>query len=365
MQRALATTENALHRAVADTGAPGITAEIRADGDTWFGTAGKADTATGRVREQAERFRIGSTTKTFVATVVLQLVAEGRLSLDDTVERHLPSVVTGNGNDGRAVTVRQLLNHTSGIFNYSNDPKLFTRYVGPAFLEHRYDSITPEQLVKVAMEHPPAFEPGSAFSYSNTNYALAGMIAERITGNSLSAEISRRISAPLGLTGTYLPGEEAEVRGPHPRHYSTLFATTPDPEIYDVTEMNQSSTWAAGGMVSTVGDLNRFYQALMAGQLLPPAQQRAMFTTVPTDGSGWIPDTEYGLGVFAQRLPCGTTVWGNGGATFGSWTYAMGTRDGGHRIAANVNGDWSGLGVFNDVLNAEFCQAPGGDQPRG
>lgn len=119
--------------------------------------------------------------------------------------------------------------------------------------------------------------------------------------------------------------------------------------------MNQSFAWAAGGIVSTTSDLNRFFGALLGGRLLPPAQQREMFTTVATQN--WIPDTRYGLGVFSQKLSCGVTVWGNAGATYGSWAYAMGSRDGKHMVTSQVNGDWSGLSVFNDVLAAEFCPA--------
>jgi D-alanyl-D-alanine carboxypeptidase len=122
--------------------------------------------------------------------------------------------------------------------------------------------------------------------------------------------------------------------------------------------MNPSTAWAAGGMVSTAGDLNRFFSALLGGRLLPPDQQREMFITVSTDGAGWIPDTRYGLGVFSQTLPCGVTVWGNGGAIHGSWSYAMGSRDGRRLVSQNINGDWLGLGIFNEVLQAEFCPGP-------
>ncbi|MET8800640.1 serine hydrolase [Nocardia sp. NPDC004568] len=132
---------------------------------------------------------------------------------------------------------------------------------------------------------------------------------------------------------------------------------TPAPTIYDATEMNQSFAWSAGGIISTTGDLHRFFGALLGGRLLPPAQQQELLTTVPTDGSNWIPGTRYGLGIFAQTLACGVTVWGNGGATYGSWTYAMGSQDGAHLLTSNMNGGWSDLGPFTDVLTAEFCPA--------
>ncbi|WP_433417815.1 serine hydrolase domain-containing protein [Microtetraspora malaysiensis] len=339
-----------LDRAVTEGGIPGILTEIRDGHGRWFGSAGVADTATGRKRMPQHRFRIGSTTKTFVATVALQLVAEGRLSLDDTVDEWLPGLVHGNGHDGGKITIRQLLNNTSGIFNYLQDQEAVNRYPTP----------TPRQLVRIAMSRPPSFEPGTSWEYSQTNYVLAGMVIERVTGSTLAGEVSRRIARPLGLAGTYLPrGGDPKIRGPHSRHYSKLNLPDPNATIYDVTELNPSPFWAAGGMISTAGDLGRFFGALLGGRLLPPAQQKEMFTMVPT--KDWIPDTTYGLGVSSVTLSCGATVWGMGGAIFGSWTYTYGTRDGKHMIAANVNGDWAKgdwkdpIGVFTDVLRAEFC----------
>jgi D-alanyl-D-alanine carboxypeptidase len=349
--------QQALDRAVNTLGAPGIVAEIREGHTRWFGSAGVSDTRTGRPRQPDERFRIGSATKAFTATVVLHLAGEGLLSLDDTVERWLPGLVHGNHSDGRTITIRQLLNQTSGLFNYVQDPSFAANGAGSAWFEHRYDHYTPEQLVKIALRHPPTGSPGERFTYSNTKYVLAAMIVERVTGEPFGEELDRRIIRPLGLTGTYLPGDEPDIRGPHPVHYSTLFSQDPNPPIHDVTEMSQTFAWSAGGMVSTTADLNHFFSALLGGRLLPAAQLSQMLTTVSTDGAGWIPNTRYGLGVFAQTLTCGTTVWGNGGATFGSWAYAMGTRDGTHMVASQINGDWSGLSAFNDILDAQFCPA--------
>ena len=173
-----------------------------------------------------------------------------------------------------------------------------------------------------------------------------------MTGRTFDQELTRRVIRPLELTNTALPADPG-ISGRHPVHYSTLFSQDPEPTIHDATEMDQSFGWAAGGIVSTTGDLHRFFAALLGGRLLPPAQQHELVTTVPT--ANWIPDTRYGLGIFTQTLPDGTTVWGNGGATYGSWTYAMGTQDGTHLLTSNINGDWSGLGPFADLLAAEFC----------
>jgi D-alanyl-D-alanine carboxypeptidase len=351
------TVQPVLDRAVSALGAPGIVAETCRGGTRWFGSAGVADTSSGRPRQPGERFRIGSTTKAFTATVVLQLAGEGRLDLDDTVEHRLPGLVRSDHYDGRAITIRHLLHQTSGLFNYVQDPSFAAKALGSAWFEHRYDHYTPEQLVRIALTNPPTGRPGERFTYSNTNYILAALIVERVTGEPFVAELDRRIIGPLGLTGTWLPGDEPQIRGPHPVHYSTLFSPDPDPTVHDVTEMNQTYAWSAGGMVSTTADLNRFFGALLGGRLLPAAQLEQMLSTVPTEGAGWIPHTRYGLGIFAQTLTCGTTVWGNGGATFGSWVYVMGTRDGEHLVASQINGDWSGLGAFNDVLDAELGRA--------
>jgi D-alanyl-D-alanine carboxypeptidase len=135
--------------------------------------------------------------------------------------------------------------------------------------------------------------------------------AQRATGSTLAGEISRRIARPLRLAGTYLPrGADTKIRGPHSRRYSRLIQIDPNAKTYDVTELNPSPFWAAGGMISTAGDLNRFFEALLGGRLLPLAQQREMFTMIPT--KDWIPDTTYGLGISSVRLSCGTTVWGHG-----------------------------------------------------
>ncbi|MER6445974.1 serine hydrolase domain-containing protein [Streptomyces venezuelae] len=352
--------QTVLDRAAAPGGTPGIVVEVRDRRGAWFGSAGVSDTASGEKRHPSERFRIGSTTKAFTATLVLQLAAEGRLSLDDTMERWLPGMVTGNGYDGRSITIRHLLNHTSGIFNYGNDAEFFKKGIGAEWFQHRYDSHTPAQLIGIGLATPAPFAPGEAFLYSNTNYFLAALIVEKVTGGTLAEALTQRIADPLALTGTYLPGEEPTIRGPHPRHYSTLFASETPPRIHDATEMNQSFAWAAGGIISTTGDLQRFFGALLGGRLLPAEQQREMFTTVDTTGPvPWIPGTGYGLGVFSWTLPSGVTVWGNAGATYGSWTCAMGSRDGEHLLTSQLGGDWCGLAPFVDVLGTEFGPAAG------
>ncbi|MFH8979699.1 serine hydrolase domain-containing protein [Streptomyces varsoviensis] len=343
-----AATQRAMDAQVA-AGAPGSLGQARDEHGTWNGAAGVADLRTERPRKAADRFRIGSITKAFVSTVLLQLEAEGELDLDDTVEHWLPGVVQGNGNDGSKITVRQLLNHTSGIFNYTTDPAM-VHELTDGFLKHRYDTSTPERLVSIAMSHKPDFKPGTAWNYSNTNYILAGMIVAKVTGHSYATEIERRIIEPLGLRATSLPGTSARMPNPHGRAYSPLTAE-PNAKIHDVTELNPSWGGSAGEIISTTGDLNRFYRALIGGELLEPKQQKELLTTVAVDPANT--SFRYGLGVAWAKLPCGKEIWLHDGGIHGSLSLATATPDGRHTAAFNLNGDWAG--EWGSVMEAEYC----------
>ncbi|MFG2292275.1 serine hydrolase domain-containing protein [Streptomyces sp. NPDC048603] len=346
-------TQRALEEEVR-SGVPGGLAVARRGGHTWAGAAGLGDLRTGEERSAEDRFRAGSITKTFVATVLLQLEAEGRLGLDDPVERWLPGLVRGRGHDGRTVTVRQLLNHTSGIFNYTEDEEFGRRLLGRGFLRHRYDTWRPEQLVAVAMGNEPYFAPGTGFHYSNTNYILAGLVIEKATGHPYAQEIERRILRPLRLDATEFPGTRKDMPEPSSRAYSKLSepGTPPDPagRTYDVTRLNPSWGGAAGEIVTDARDLNDFYRALFSGRLLPPRQLRAMTDTVAVPE---VPGAGYGLGVMRVKLSCGTEVWGHDGGIHGSGSSAVTTRDARHQLALNFNGDWAG--DPRGVTEAEFC----------
>ncbi|MDI3346223.1 serine hydrolase domain-containing protein [Streptomyces sp. AJ-1] len=330
---------------------PGASAEVRHREARWTAQVGQADTATGRERTPDDHFRGASITKTFIATVLLQLEAEGRLSLDDSVEEWLPGLVRGDGYDAEAITVRQLLNHTSGIANYTDDPEFIHRAAGPGFAEHRYDTHTPEELVALALTYPPYPEPESAPMYSNTNYVLAGMVIEAVTGRSYAREVTRRVIRPLKLGGTSFPGVDPTMPKPHPVAYSRLHQDEPDAAIHDATEQNMTWLGAAGDVISTAGDLNRFQRALVGGKLLPRAQMKAMFAEVPA-GYG----TGYGLGVEFAETSCGVKVVGKSGRTNGSVSAMVGTPDGRHQLTFNINGDWIGNGLlYVNVIEAEFC----------
>jgi D-alanyl-D-alanine carboxypeptidase len=211
--RGLAATLQADAEALLPQGAPGVLVDVRTPRRTLKVRAGYGNLTNKTPVPWNARFRIGSLTKPFVAATVLQLVGEGRLSLDTTVEELLPGVVRGNGNDGRRITVRQLLQHTSGLPEYLLEmPHLFSL---EGFQKHRFDTVTPQQAVRLAMRHKPDFAPGTSWSYSNTGYMLAGMIIEAVTGRTWQEEVRRRIVRPLDLTQTLLPGTRAGIPGPN------------------------------------------------------------------------------------------------------------------------------------------------------
>ncbi|MCX5365801.1 beta-lactamase family protein [Streptomyces sp. NBC_00124] len=340
-------TQAAMDAAV-EAGVPGVVAEVRDTHGGWKGTSGVADLSTRQPRGNGDRFRAGSVTKTLVATVLLQLQAEGKIDLDATVDHYLPGLVRGNGHDGTKITVRQLMNHTSGIFNFTEDPAFAKKVLGIDFLDTRYDDWTPQQVIALALQNPPQFEPGTSWKYSNTNYLLLGLIIEKLTGRPYADEIERRVTRPLGMRATYFPGTDPRVPAPT-RHYSTF---TEDPgRIHDVTELNPSWAWAAGEMITNASDLNRLYAALLGGRLLRPAQLAQMTTTVSTEGN--LARQRYGLGLIEYETTCGIKVWGHSGGIHGSSTQAFGTKDGRHMITLNFNGDWVGGG--KNVVSAEFC----------
>jgi D-alanyl-D-alanine carboxypeptidase len=288
--------------------------------DEWAAQAGANQLAATAPPSPSSRFRIGSVTKTFVATVVLQLVDEGRLALDDPIDRQLPGVVP----NGTAITVRQLLNHTSGLYDYMHEPGWSTnRWRGDA----RFQKYRPQELLDVAFSREPYFPPGAGWHYSNTNYVVAGLLIERLTGRPYGTEIAERILRPLRLNQTTVPGTDPAVPEPHAHGYAEI-----DGEGWvDATEMNPSLDWAAGEMISTTADLNRFLAALLDGELLSPDALAAMRQTVET-GNGF----RYGLGLQEFDLPCGVTIVGHGGELLGFLTYAT-AAPGGRQVTLSYN----------------------------
>ncbi|WP_433462036.1 serine hydrolase domain-containing protein [Spirillospora sp. CA-128828] len=283
-----------------------------AGGGEWSGAAGVSDVRTGRPADPAGYFRIGSVTKTFAATVLLQLVDEGRLRLDDPVAEHLPGVVP----DGERITVRQVLQHTSLLRDYMSDPGWSTnRWRGA----ERFRGYKPDQLLAQAFRTPAQNPPNVTWKYSNTNYVIVGLLIERLTRRPYGKEVERRVLHPLRLTQTIVAGDRPGLPLPHAHGYALL----PDGRTVDATRMNPSLDWAAGEMISTTRDLGRFLDGLLGGRLLSPATLAAMRDTRPTDAG-----FAYGLGLQEFLLPCGKHMIGHSGQLIGYTTYALRSDDG-------------------------------------
>jgi len=328
---------------VVAAGAVGALADVRDEHGVWRGTSGVAELGKTRAVPVRGRFRAGSITKTFVATVALQLVGEGRLRLDDTVEAWLPGVVP----DGHRITVRHLLNHTSGLYDYL---RTLPMPPGQEFLDNRWRTWTTAELVQRAVANPPTFEPpGSAYAYSNTNYLLLGQIVEEVTGRSYGEEMERRVIRPLRLRGTSVPGTSPRIRGPHPHGY---VPTLQDGEMHllDYTEMNPSVMGASGEMISTTRDLNRFFAALLGGRLLPGHLLDEMRTPGVEGGM-------YGLGLAWRGTSCGVRVYGHDGDALAYQSWSFSTEDRRHQVTVALTPDFRGDpdDAVDAFLNKALC----------
>ncbi|GGV00730.1 serine hydrolase [Kitasatospora aureofaciens] len=304
-----------LNALVEDDGLPAALATVKGrDGHTRSYTAGVGDLATGAKVPVDGQIRIGSNTKTFTAVVVLQLVAEGKIGLDASVDTYLPGLLRGDGIDGRNITVRQLLQHTSGLPEYVDTSSIL------ASPKRYYE---PRELLDAALSQKAHFAPTARWEYSNTNYLVAGLIIQKVTGRPLGEEVNQRIVDRIGLRHTYFPTPgDMSIHEAHPEGYNR----DADGSLRDYTELDPSWGWAAGGVVSTNSDLIRFYTALLGGRLLPAAQLAEMRTTVPAELLG--PGVRYGLGLVSRPLPCGGLYWGHGGAIPGYETAGGATDDG-------------------------------------
>ncbi|MDW7614824.1 serine hydrolase domain-containing protein [Peribacillus simplex] len=336
----------AVKQAIRDTlqlGFPGILAKTAEGGKTWGCAAGIADLSTKKPMKTDFRFRIGSVTKTFIATVLLQLAGENHLNLDDSIEKWLPGIIQGNGYDAKQITIRQMLNHTSGIAEYSRSKE--------ADFTHTKRLYTAEELVKIGLLMPPDFAPGKGWSYSNTGYVLLGILIEKVTGNSYAEEIENRIIEPLELSNTFLPGNSSVIPGTkHARGYERYDGES---ELKDVTYSNPGSS--DGDLISTADDLNKFFSYLLSGKLLKEQQLKQMLTTVHTGIEGI---DGYGLGIYETKLPNHVSIWGHAGGVPGFSTFAGGTLGGKHTLAINLNGHKSngGSDPFKNILLAEFSK---------
>ncbi|MFD9728151.1 serine hydrolase domain-containing protein [Streptomyces sp. NPDC059072] len=331
---ALGTALEGVHRA----GVPGVFAQVRDGGRTWRGASGVADIATGRPVTPGMRQRVGSVTKTFTAAAVLQQVERGRIRLDAPIGDYLPELVPGER--GRGITVRMLLNHTSGIPDYI--PYAFPSLQGFPSLpdmssrsldDNRFRQFSPEELIELGLSAPPAGEPGATPGvYSNTNYLLLGRLLERVTGTTAEAYITHDVIERAGLRETSFP-TGPWIEGPHARMYEAFYGLLDPPRDYSVYNMSWTGTGAA--LVSTMDDLNRFYAALLDGRIVSRSSLAEMQRTVPVralDGS----PIRYGLGLHRVETRCGT-FWGHDGTVWGAGTISLTRADGGRQMSVAVN----------------------------
>ena len=278
----VARLDRAIESTRKETGTPGVIVGLWFPGrGRYVRTFGEADKATHAPMRTDLHMRIGSETKTFTATAVLELVDQRKLRLDDPISRYLKGVP-----DGRHITVRQMLEMRSGLFSYSAD----TDFV-QALLSNPKRTFTPQQLLAYAFKHPNVFAPGTQFQYSNTNYILLGLLVEKLGRMPLGDYLRRYVIEPSHLDGTLFP-RGAEFPRPHAHGYTNQ---TLSGAVADTTHWNPSWGWAAGAMISDLRDLRSWAKVVATGELLSPATQaqREKFITVPGyDGAG------YGLGLF-------------------------------------------------------------------
>jgi D-alanyl-D-alanine carboxypeptidase len=328
-------------------GAPGVIVDYRdarRPAASWTLRRGTGDLASDGPIPAGASFRVGSVTKTYLATAVLQAVGQGRLQLDDTLEKWLPGVLPRL--DEKAITLRMLLDHTSGVPDPSPrllaHPKLFGK-----------GAVTPASLVAKARGLAPVAPPGKEFSYSNADYWLLAMVLEASTGQTYTQRIEDGILRPLALTHTVLPSATTRLPRPFMHGYEARKGRQP----LDVTSFRSSWASSSGGIVSTTGDLTRFVGALLGGRLLPPAELAAMKhgTPVPSNPMGV---SVYGLGLTKMHLPCGVTLYGNMGGLSGFTTWMLATADGSRQIAVAANTEELPQvdGAIHKVVEAAFCR---------
>ena len=304
-----AATIEQFQKALDDTraagGFPGVITTVISPQGTWIGTSGVAAAGTDRIPTPTDRTRVGSLTKTMTATIVLQLVEEGEVSLDDTIEEYVPGMPNGD-----IATLRQLTDMSSGIPSYTGDPQ----WQQQAFADPE-KHWTPEELVGFVKDAPADFAPGQGWAYSNTNYVLLGMVIEQVTGQPITDVFAQRIFEPLGMTDTSFPTDTNALPDPH------LDGVTgqgqPDGQTADATNFSPSIAYTAGEVISTLEDLQKWGDALFTGEgILNSDTQQLRRESVIRDIPPAYSDTVgYGLGIGVHG-----DWWGHDGAIPGYTT---------------------------------------------
>ena len=345
-------------RALVSGHIPGALLFVRQGVRSYTVAAGYADPLRRVPMRAGDTYPIGSTTKSFTAVLIMRLVAQGKIALDAPVSKYLPELLP----DGDRITVRELLSHTSGLYDYTKDPNFLAPYLSGNL---RF-AWTPEEEVGFAVTHPLLFEPSMEFSYSNTNYVVLGLLAERVGGESYGQQLADIIFRPLRLGHTTLPTGNEALPDVHGSVAMSIFGNSASSVPVDTAVLSPSLAWSAGAVRSTVADVADFYRALFSGKLLSRSQVSAMEATALTGG-------EYGLGLMptggrgfgwgndtkAINTTCGR-AWGHGGNFPGYYELPISSPDGSRQAVLLVNVDPSLITpaqktrVFS-VLTAAYC----------
>ncbi len=330
----------ALEAAIAGLPRADATAALVRVGGTegvWRGSSGVHDLKTGRPADPAARFRAGSVTKVFTAAVALQLAQEGRLDLDRSARSYLPELIPASY---AGVTVRQLLNHTHGI----PAPDFPGTTVEEAYA-NRFRVHDPEDMVRSATSKKREFAPGERQHYLNIGYTVAGLLIERVTHDSYERQVARRVLGPLGLRNTYLPGAAPRIAGPHNHGYQTMRLDDGTTGLRDVSVWRATDGWAAGDIISTTADLERFTDALFKGRVVRGPLLEEMFTLPEVTDFGTGEPAAYSVGL-SMKVLGGREVWGKTGGRWGYNAAIASTRDGSRTLVYSVNStDAKGQGM--------------------
>ncbi|MCA2223026.1 serine hydrolase domain-containing protein [Nonomuraea aurantiaca] len=347
---------------IVDSGYAGLQMRVHDERGDWAGSAGVRKLGEAAKPPTDGRFWIGSSTKSFTATLVLQLVAEGKIGLDSPVAGYLPEL----GLD-RRITVRMMLQHTSGLFNYTGEYYTDGTYVpgipatGEEWVDNRFHTYQPEELVRLALSKPAKFAPGTNWSYANTNYTLALLLIEKVTGRSYAEEMRRRILGPLGLRDTVVPGARTRLPEPHAHGYYR-YQDADQWKVVDVTRQNLSLLAGAGDMISTTRDLQTYFSALQGGRLLPAPLLAEMREPDPRSTGLF---GQYGLGQYVLDTgpDCAGIVLNHDGSPpggYGSLMYS--TPDGSKTLTASLTMGDAAIDqsvvfpqALDKIIKAVFC----------
>lgn len=348
-------------QAFVDSGlAAGMQMRVNDERGEWVGSAGVRKLGTSAKPPTNGHFRIGSTTKNFTATLVLKLVDDGKIKLDDPVADYLPQYELD-----QRITVRMLLQHTSGLFDYTFDigpdgkPVSLIPWQGKEWVANRFHTYKDDELVRLSLSKKPKYEPGTSWSYANVNYVLAKLLIEKVTRHSYATEMKQRILGPLNLKNTMVPGTRSGMPAPYAHAYYRYEDAPGQWKVIDVTRQNPTWISAAGDMISTTQDLHTFFSALNSGNLVSANLLAEMRKPHPKSAAIY---GRYGLGTWVQDLGCGGIVYNHNGSNNGYGALMYSTPDGKKTLTASITSGDAAVDVatefpkaLNNLIKTVFC----------